>query len=54
MDVFAALADHGVVPVIALDGANAALPLADAAGNWKTIAQNAAKMDARVREFRGG
>lgn len=30
MDIFASLADHGVVPVIAIDDAEAALPLVDA------------------------
>ena len=53
MDISANLADHGVAPVIAIDDADAALPLVDAAGNWKTIVRNAAKGVARVREFRG-
>ncbi len=100
MDAIASIADRGVLPVIAIDDAEAALPVAEisfrtaaaarggfnrtggvsldnlgdwlalpevravggtwianrkdiAAGNWKTIARNAAKALARVREVPG-
>ncbi len=49
MGSFSTLADHGVVPVMAIA---TALPLVDARVNWKTIARNAAKAVAPVRKVR--